>query len=125
MTDAATPRVTGLGGVFFRCDDPTATRAWYARHLGVAVDDYGATFAQVANAQSVWSPFKAGSDYFPATQSFMINFIVNDLDGLLARLAADGIACIGTPVSESYGKFSWILDCDGRKIELWQPAVPL
>ncbi len=58
-------KVTGLGGVFFRCADPAATRAWYAQHLGVAVDDYGATFAQANGAQTVWSPFNAGSDYFP------------------------------------------------------------
>ena len=114
-------KVTGLGGVFFRCVDPAATRAWYAQHLDVAVDDYGATFAQADGAQTVWSPFNAGSDYFPAGQAFMINFTVDDLDSLLAQLAADGVTLVGTPLDESYGKFGWIIDCDGRKIELWEP----
>ncbi len=118
-------KVIGLGGIFARCADPAETRAWYARHLGVATDDYGATFAQAAGAQTVWSPFKPDSDYFPAAQAFMINFIVDDLDALLAQLAADGIACVGAPMTESYGKFAWITDCDGRKIELWQPVGTL
>ena len=118
-------KVTGLGGVFFRCADPAATRAWYAQNLGVAVDDYGATFAQADGAQSVWSPFNPGSDYFPAGQAFMINFTVDDLDSLLAQLAADGVVLVGTPLDESDGKFGWIIDCDGRKIELWGPKGQL
>jgi len=119
-------KVTGLGGVFFKCADPAATRAWYAENLGVAVDDYGATFVGTAGSQAVWSPFKAESDYFGSPdQSFMINFIVDDLDTLLAALAAKGIAGVGDPVNESYGKFGWVIDCDGRKIELWQTTGTL
>ena len=121
-------KVTGLGGVFYKVADPAATRAWYAEHLGVAVDDYGCTFALDgdARAQTVWSPFKAGSDYFaPSTKDFMINFRVDDLDALLGQLAAKGVACVGEPIDEGYGKFGWIVDPDGVKIELWQPKAPV
>lgn len=121
-------RVTGLGGIFFRCADPSATRAWYATHLGIDTDDYGATFAADPDprAQSVWSPFKADTDYFgPGGQDFMINFRVDDLEALLAQLAACGISCVGEPMDESYGKFGWVVDCDGRKIELWEPKAGL
>jgi catechol 2,3-dioxygenase-like lactoylglutathione lyase family enzyme len=120
--------VTGLGGVFFKVADPAATRAWYAEHLGLPTDDYGATFAPDADprAQTVWSPFAATTDYFgPGAQDFMVNFRVDDLDDLLAALAAKGIACVGEPMDESYGKFGWIIDCDGRKIELWEPKTPV
>jgi glyoxylase I family protein len=120
-------KVTGIGGVFFKCADPAATRAWYAEHLGLAVDDYGCTFAPDADpkAQTIWSPFKADTDYFgTGPQDFMVNFRVDDLDALLATLAARGIACVGAPLDESYGKFGWIIDCDGRKIELWEPKTP-
>lgn len=116
-------KITGIGGVLFKCADPTATRAWYAEHLGVTVDDYGATFTNAAGSTAVWSPFAAATDYFGASdQPFMVNFTVDDLGALLAALAAKGIACVGEPLDESYGKFGWIVDCDGRKIELWQPA---
>jgi glyoxylase I family protein len=121
-------RVTGLGGVFFKVADPAATRAWYASHLGSTIDDYGATFAPDPDprAQTVWSPFKAETDYFgPGGQDYMINFRVDDLDALLASLAEKGIACVGEPMDESYGKFGWIIDCDGRKIELWEPKTPV
>jgi glyoxylase I family protein len=121
-------KITGFGGIFFKSADPAATRAWYAEHLGLAIDDYGATFAPDASplAQTVWSPFKADTDYFgPGPQDFMVNFRVDDLDALLQALAAKGIACIGDPLDESYGKFGWIIDCDGRKIELWEPKTPV
>ena len=121
-------RVTGLGGVFYKVANPAATRAWYAEHLGMAVDDYGCTFAPDADpkAQTVWSPFKAATDYFaPSERPFMVNFRVDDLDALLAELAAKGIACVGEPQDESYGKFGWIMDPDGLKIELWEPRTPV
>ena len=119
-------KVIGLGGVFCRCADPAATRAWYAEHLGITVDDYGATFIEAAGAQAVWSPFARDTDYFGAgVQEFMINFRVDDLDALLAALAAKGIPGAGAPLDESYGKFGWIVDCDGRRIELWEAKAPL
>jgi catechol 2,3-dioxygenase-like lactoylglutathione lyase family enzyme len=121
-------RATGIGGVFFKVPDPARTRAWYAEHLGLAADDFGCTFAPDGNALAltIWSPFKADSDYFGSgNQRFMVNFRVDDLDALLAELAAKGIACVGEPMDESYGKFGWIVDCDGHKIELWQPKAPV
>lgn len=121
-------RVTGLGGIFFKCSNPAATRAWYGEHLDLDIDDYGCTFAPDADplAQSVWSPFKPDTDYFgPGSQDFMINFRVDDLDALLATLAAKGVPCVGAPLDENYGKFGWIIDCDGRKIELWEPKTPV
>lgn len=120
-------RATGIGGVFFRCADPAATRAWYAEYLGLPIDDYGCTFApdNDPKAQTIWSPFKADTDYFgPGAQAFMVNFRVDDLDALLAGLAEKGVRCVGEPLDESYGKFGWIIDCDGRKIELWEPKTP-
>ncbi|MBC7521170.1 MAG: VOC family protein [Sandarakinorhabdus sp.] len=117
-------KAIGIGSIFFKVADPAATRAWYAEHLGLAVDDYGATFAPDADpkAQTIWSPFNRDTDYLgPRTQDFMVNFRVDDLGALLAALAEKGIRCVGEPLDESYGKFGWIIDCDGRKIELCEP----
>jgi len=113
-------KVTGLGGVFYKVADPVATRAWYAEHLGMPTDAYGATLD--GEGQSVWSPFAATSDYFgPGDQPFMVNLKVDDLDALTAALTAKGIEMVGDPLDESYGKFAWIRDCDGYKVELWEP----
>lgn len=113
-------KVIGLGGVFFKVADPEATRAWYAAYLGMATDAYGATLP--AEGQSVWSPFAASTEYFgPGDQPFMINLKVDDLDALLVELKAKGVEFVGDPLDESYGKFAWIRDCDGLKVELWEP----
>jgi predicted enzyme related to lactoylglutathione lyase len=118
-------KIIGLGGIFFRCADPAATRAWYAEHLGIAADQYGAVFSEAA-VMTVWNPFDATTDYFGSPdQPFMINFRVDDLDALMADLAAKGIAPVAPGMSESYGKFAWITDCDGRRIELWEPIGAL
>lgn len=117
-------KATGIGGVFFKVADPATTRAWYAAHLGLIDDQYGHMFKPDPDpkALTIWNPFKADTDYFaPGDKPFMINFRVDDLDALLAELAAKGIPCIGEPMNESYGKFGWIMDPDGLKIELWQP----
>lgn len=115
-------QVTGVGGVFYKVANPAATRAWYAEHLGLATDDCGATLKAAADDLTIWSPFTATTDYFaPGEQAFMVNFRVDDLDALLAALAAKGIPCVGEPMDESYGKFGWVIDCDGLKIELWEP----
>ncbi len=115
-------KVTGIGGVFFRCADPAATRAWYATHLGIAADEYGHNFVAAAGDHTVWAPFKADTDYFGAgDQPFMINLRVDDLPGMLAGLEAAGIHHVGDVLNESYGSFAWIEDIDGRRVELWQP----
>ena len=120
-------KATGIGGIFFKVADPAATRAWYAQHLGMPIDDFGCTFFPDPDpkAQTIWSPFKPETDYFgPGPQDFMVNFRVDNLDALLADLAEKGIKSAGDPMDESYGKFAWIIDCDGRKIELWEPKTP-
>src|SRR5829696_3806536 len=114
-------KVTGLGGVFYKVEDSEATARWYKEMLGVG-GEWGATFAfDVApSGYTVLSPFKASSDYFaPSEKGFMINLRVDDLDAMTAELEAKGIEMLGRQVEE-YGKFAWILDCDGIKVELWQ-----
>lgn len=122
--------ITGLGGVFFTCTDAAATRDWYRSVLGLPIDpSYGGTAFQWREkddpehvGMTIWSPFSATSDYFaPSKSDFMINFRVRDLDGLLAHLKAQGIARVGEIDDQEYGRFAWILDPDGRKIELWEP----
>lgn len=126
-------KVIGLGGVFFRCRDVEATRAWYQRVLGMDIDDYGGTsfgHAESAalfpeGARTIWAPFKANSDYFkPSEADYMLNLMVDDFDGMLEQLKAEDVALEGEPMIESYGKFAWVMDPDGRKIELWQPVEP-
>src|SRR3954447_24408154 len=113
-------RVTGLGGVFYKVEDSEATARWYKEMLGVG-GEWGATFAFSASPEgyTVLSPFKATTDYFaPSGAPFMINLRVDDLDGIIADLEAKGIEILGRQ-DEEYGKFAWILDCDGIKIELF------
>jgi predicted enzyme related to lactoylglutathione lyase len=126
-------KVIGLGGLFFLCKDVDATRAWYGRVLGINIDDYGgSSFNHGAaaaifpkGAQTIWAPFKAESDYFkPSDSDFMMNLMVDDLDGMIARIEAEGCAMEGEPIRESYGHFAWVMDPDGRKVELWQPVEP-
>ena len=117
-------RVTGLGGVFYKVEDVEATKAWYEEHLGVGGDS-GGMFAfkdDVADGFSLLSPFKADSEYFaPSDKPFMINLRVDDLDGMIAGLEAKGVEILSRQ-DEDYGRFAWIMDPDGVKIELYQQA---
>jgi predicted enzyme related to lactoylglutathione lyase len=122
-------RVTGLGGVFFKAKDPAALGAWYAKHLGMKVEDWGgSTFrwsedgSPADRAYSVWSPFKADTSYFaPSEKAYMINLRVDDLQALLAQLRSAGCA-VDPKVEESeFGKFGWVMDPEGNRVELWQP----
>jgi catechol 2,3-dioxygenase-like lactoylglutathione lyase family enzyme len=126
-------KVIGVGGVFFLCKDVEATRNWYSRVLGVSITDHGssdfphrisaAAFPQ--SALTVWSPFKGDSYYFkPSTSDFMINLMVDDMNGMVTRLKAEGVSLEGDLMEEPYGRFVWIMDPDGRKVELWQPIEP-
>jgi predicted enzyme related to lactoylglutathione lyase len=120
-------KITGLGGVFYKSADPARTQAWYGETLGIG-GDYGAIFpwsAEAGNdAYSLLSPFKDTTDYFePSASPFMINLRVDDLDAFLAALEAKGVEILGRQ-DEDYGKFAWIVDCDGIKVELWQQAGP-
>lgn len=116
-------RVTGIGGVFVRTRDPAATRAWYARVLGFEAEEHGAIFAAEPEAVTVWNAFPADTTYFdPSTAPVMLNLAVDDLDGVLARVRAEGVEVLGEQ-SDAYGRFAWLLDPDGIKLELWQAAA--
>ncbi|HEY3520165.1 MAG TPA: VOC family protein [Rhodanobacteraceae bacterium] len=117
-------KVIGFGGVFFKSRDPQALRTWYAQHLGIEVNDYGATFAEDASRPGVtlWAPFAHDTEYFaPSSKDFMLNFRVDDLDGLLAKLRAAGVEVEASVHEDENGRFGWIMDPDGTRIELWQP----
>jgi len=119
-------RVTGIGGVFFKSEDPKATKDWYKTHLGLNTDDYGCTFwwkdKQGNDATTQWSPFKKDTSYFePSKKEFMMNYRVHDLVELLATLKDEGVTIVGEMEEYDYGKFGWIIDPEGNKIELWEP----
>ncbi len=121
-------RILGIGGVFFKSANRDQTREWYSKHLGLADKGQGAMlpWREYGDAQkehvTVWTVFPASTDYIPATQAFMVNYIVDDLDALLDRLKQEGVKIDAKRINESYGRFAWIYDLDGNKIELWQPA---
>jgi predicted enzyme related to lactoylglutathione lyase len=122
-------RVTGIGGVFFRSKDPTATNAWYKEHLGVPVGEDGNTsFSWRDDEQpqrrgmTVWAPFAADTDYFGnPSQQCMINYCVENLDALLEELQREGVEIVRQREESEYGKFAWIVDPDGNRVELWEP----
>jgi len=120
-------RVTGIGGIFFKSRDPKALAAWYAKHLGLPVSPFGGVkFAEDESRPGVtlWTPFKEDTDYFkPSTKDFMINFRVDDLDALLAQLRSEGVQVDANVQDSEYGKFGWIMDPDGNRVELWQPPA--
>ncbi len=118
-------KVLGLGGVFFKAADPAAVRDWYVRVLGFEVQDWGGVmFKSLKTGFANWSPFDADTRYFePSDAPFMINFIVDDLDGVLARAAAEGVEPTGRQ-DEDMGRFAWLIDPAGVKIELWEPLKP-
>ncbi|MCZ6571840.1 MAG: VOC family protein [Planctomycetota bacterium] len=122
-------RVTGIGGIFFKTQDPTALKAWYERHLGLNLDpSYGTSFewrqAQDPERKgfTAWSPFPADTDYFaPSQRDFMVNYRVADMDGLLEVLREEGVEVVDEVQTFDYGKFAHILDLEGNKVELWEP----
>jgi len=124
-------KVTGIGGVFFKCKDPKATREWYAKHLGMdTMTDYGATFHwrddenPEQRGYSLLSMFPEKSEYFgEPQQSFMINFRVENIENLVEALKAEGVTVVDEIAAYEYGKFVHILDAEGNKIELWEPAA--
>lgn len=114
-------KVTGIGGAFFRAEDPGALRQWYADNLGI-VDPPGGVWRQ-EEGPTVFAPFSADTDYFGRReQAFMLNFRVSDLGAMLARLRAAGIEAVGEQVEEEAGRFAWITDPEGNRVELWEPA---
>lgn len=121
-------RVTGIGGVFFQARDPDALRTWYRDQLGIDVQPWGgAAFAWTddagpVNGTTAWSIDAAGGDHFaPSTSTFMINYRVDDLDALLLALREAGCNVLEKTDDSEYGKFGWVMDPEGNKVELWQP----
>jgi predicted enzyme related to lactoylglutathione lyase len=119
-------KVIALGGPFIKSKDPKALAAWYEKNLGVPFN--GNTYAswpmEKSEGSNVLTFFKEDNKYFdPSTKDVMLNFVVDDLFGLLDALKAEGVTIIGDPMDESYGKFGWIMDPEGNKIELWEPAA--
>ena len=121
-------KVTGIGGIFFKCKDPHAMREWYKTNLGLKTNDYGAVFEWHQGADSSkkgftqWSPFKETSKYFePSKKDYMINYRVEDLEELVDELKKNGVTIVDTIQSFDYGKFVHIMDPEGNNIELWEP----
>ncbi|HTU48347.1 MAG TPA: VOC family protein [Bryobacteraceae bacterium] len=121
-------QVRGIGGIFFKSENPDALYAWYEKHLGIAVQpNVGAMFAwrraddTLKEEVTVWSVFPASTKYFePSKAPFMLNYIVDDLDAMLAQLRAQGVTVDERVARSDYGKFGWVTDPDGNRIELWE-----
>jgi predicted enzyme related to lactoylglutathione lyase len=123
-------RVTGVGGVFLRSRDPKALAKWYAENLGITLSDFnGFAFpwsdeVPAGSGMTAWSAFPPDSTYLgESTQQFMVNYRVDDLDTLLKELETKGVWIDPKRQDEVYGKFAWIKDCDGNRLELWEPAA--
>lgn len=121
-------RVTGIGGIFFKCRDTEKTKEWYKNHLGLDTDAYGTCFEWRQGADpskkgfTQWSPFHNDTDEFdPSAKEFMINYRVENLEALLSQLKNEGVTILNEVETYEYGKFVHILDPDGNKIELWEP----
>jgi hypothetical protein len=129
MAQTGKPGVTGIGGVFFKADNPVQLRAWYQRNLGIDVTPQGVNFfwRQAEDASryglTVWSLFPRETEYFgPGKQDFMINYRVGNLDAMLESLRSNGVEQVGDVEDYSYGRFAWILDGEGNRVELWEPV---
>jgi predicted enzyme related to lactoylglutathione lyase len=124
-------RVTGIGGIFFHAKDPVALRAWYREHLGIEVQEWGGTAFTWADSAgnpmkgtTIWSIGAEDGNYFaPSTSPFMVNYRVEDLAALLQALRAEGCQVMEKTDDSEYGKFGWVIDPEGNKVELWQPPA--
>lgn len=121
-------KVTGIGGIFFKCKDPKIMRAWYQTHLGLNTGQYGAVFEWRQGADTTkkgftqWSPFAETTKYFePSTKDFMINYRVENIEALVEQLKKEGVTITDKIETVAYGKFVHIIDVEGNKVELWEP----
>jgi predicted enzyme related to lactoylglutathione lyase len=122
-------RVTGIGGIFFKAKDPAALRAWYQRHLGIDVQPWGGAAFQWTDGDgkpvggtTIWTVSDAATDYFaPSTSTFMVNYRVADLHALVKTLRDEGCQVLDKTDDSEYGKFGWVIDPEGNKVELWEP----
>jgi predicted enzyme related to lactoylglutathione lyase len=128
QTSSTMKRVTGIGGVFFKCKDPKQVSEWYQKHLGLPTNEYGAMFEwyespdSSSKAMTQWSPFSDKTKYFePSTKEFMINYRVENLEALIVELKKEGVTILDEMETYDYGKFVHILDPEGNKVELWEP----
>ena len=122
-------KVTGIGGIFFKCKDPIKMNEWYQKHLGLNTNTYGATFEWYETADGTkkavtqWSPFKETTKYFePSTNNFMINYRVDNLVELVEELKKEGVVIVDDIETVEYGKFVHVIDVEGNKVELWEPT---
>lgn len=124
-----TPKVTGIGGIFFFSENPDKTKEWYAKNLGLEVNQWGSSF-EFRNSNRPdelnylqWSPFEKGSEYFsPSKKEFMINYRVQNIEALVEKLKENGVTIVDSIETFDYGKFLHIMDGEGNKIELWEPV---
>jgi predicted enzyme related to lactoylglutathione lyase len=124
-------KVTGIGGIFFKCKDPKAINEWYKKHLGFDTTPYGTSFEWLEidpapggtkKGLTQWNPFPENTKYFePSTKDFMINYRVENLEALVEELKKDGVTIVDKIESYDYGKFVHILDAEGNKVQLWEP----
>lgn len=121
-------KVTGIGGIFFKCKDPNKMKEWYKTHLGLETNPYGASFEwrqaedPAKKGSTQWSPFAETSKYFePSTKDFMINYRVENLEALVEQLKSEGVTIVDKIETYDFGKFVHIIDVEGNKVELWEP----
>lgn len=116
-------RVTGIGGVFFKSEDPQALQAWYVEHLGLSPENTGFVVMSwgEAGGTTIWAPFPADTDYFGSANQWMVNYRIDDLDELLAKLRDEGVRVDDGTMEDENGKFGWCWDLEGNRIELWEP----
>jgi len=124
-----TPKVTGIGGIFFYSDNPQETKEWYTKNLGIEINDWGSSSFESRNINRPdeinslqWCTFKKGEEYFsPSKKEFMINYRIQNIEGLVTKLKANGVTILDNIETYDYGKFVHIMDAEGNKIELWEP----
>lgn len=124
-----TPKVTGIGGIFFFSDDPKQMKEWYTKNLGLEINDWGSSsfeFRDINNPDETgslqWTPFKRGSEYFaPSKKEFMINYRVQNIEGLISQMKENGVTVLDEIATYDFGKFVHVMDGEGNKIELWEP----
>ena len=125
-----TPKVTGIGGIFFYSDDLQKTQEWYIKNLGIKINDWGSSSFESRNINKPdeinslqWKPFKKGDEYFsPSKKDFMINYRVQNIEGLVNKLKENGVTILDSIATYDFGKFVHIMDIEGNKIELWEPV---
>jgi len=125
-----TPKVTGIGGIFFHSDNLEETKEWYTKNLGIEINDWGSSSFESRNVNKPdeinslqWKPFKKGDAYFsPSKKGFMINYQVQNIEGLVNKLKENGVTILDSIATYDYGKFVHIMDSEGNKIELWEPS---